>query len=168
MLHLHLSDAQRLELQTLRQTNLRAVSRNRLEMSLLFAAGWSAPRVAKHLGCHPHTARAALKGFIARGTASFTPELPGPAPDHDRREQITGRLAELLRQERTWTSRQLAEVLRADGFAIGRRQVLRYLDLLKAGYRRTAQTVGHKQNPAKVERAKRVLDGVKKKRRRVG
>jgi hypothetical protein len=40
--------------------------------------------------------------------------------------------------------------------------------LLKAGYRRTAHTVGHKQDPQKVERADRTLDGLKKKLRRAG
>ncbi|WP_020467979.1 helix-turn-helix domain-containing protein, partial [Zavarzinella formosa] len=132
MLHLHLTETQRIELRALRRTNLAAVSRNRLEMILLFDLGWSAPRIAKHLGCHPHTTRSALKGFLARGTAAFPPELPGPEPDHARRERVTGRLSELLSQERTWTSRQLTETLASDGLAIGRRQVLRYLGLLKA------------------------------------
>ncbi|WP_020473683.1 helix-turn-helix domain-containing protein [Zavarzinella formosa] len=168
MLHLHLTDTQRIELQALRRTNLSTVSRNRLEMILLFDLGWSAPRIATYLGCHPHTTRAALKGFLASDMAAFTPELPGPEPDHVRRERVTGRLAELLGQDRTWTSRQLAEVLRPDGVAIGHRQVRRYLGLLKAGYRRTAQTVGHKQNPKKVGRAERVLDGLKISGRRPG
>ncbi len=72
-------------------------------------------------------------------------------------------MSELLGQDRIWTSRQLAEALRPDGVAIGHRQVRRYLGLLKAGYRRTARTGGHKQDPKKVERAGRVLDGFKKK-----
>ena len=80
---------------------------------------------------------------------------------------MTGRLTELLGQDRTWTSRQLAEALRPD-LGIGHRQTRRYLALLKAGYRRTAQTVGHKQDPQKVERAGRVLGGLKKKSRRAG
>ena len=62
-------------------------------------------------------------------------------------------------------SRQLAEALHPD-VRIGHRQTRRYLALLKAGYRRTAQTVRHKQDPQKVERAVRVLDGLKKKRGR--
>jgi hypothetical protein len=45
------------------------------------------------------------------------------------------------------------------------RQVLRYLALLKARYRRTASLVQHKQDPAKATRAKQVLDGLEKKRR---
>jgi putative transposase len=92
--------------------------------------------------------------------AAFHPHKPGPEPDHARRAVVTGRLSGLLGPDRTWTSRQLADALDA---GIGHRQTRRYLALLKAGYRRTAQTVGHKQDPAKVERAERVLDGLKKK-----
>jgi putative transposase len=168
MLRTQLTDAQREELHTLRRTALPAVARDRLEIVLLSDAGWSAPRIARHLGCHPHTSRAALRGFADHGTAAFYPQRPGPDPDHARRAQVTGRLTELLGQDRTWTSRQLAEALRPDGIAVGHRQVRRYLAFLRAGYRRTAQTVSHKQDPAKVERAERVLGNLKKKRRQAG
>jgi putative transposase len=138
-----------------------------LEMVLLSASGWSPPRIADHLNRHPHTVRAALKGYAARGVKAFHPEAPGPDPDYARRARVTGKLAELLGQDRTWTARQLADALGPD-VGIGHRQTRRYLGLLRAGYRRTAQTVAHKQDPAKVERAERVLDGVKKKRRPAG
>jgi putative transposase len=167
MIHTTLSEAQRTELQALRRTALPAVARDRLEMVLMSATGWSPPRIGQHLGRHPHTVRAALKGYAARGTQAFYPDTPGPDPDHDRRAKVTGQLSELLGQDRTWTSRQLAEALHPD-IGIGPRQTRRYLALLKAGYRRTAQTVGHKQDPQKVERAVRVLDGLKKKSRRAG
>ena len=111
MLRTSLTDSQRAELQALRRTDLPAVARDRLEMVLLSAAGWSPPRIAAHLGRHPHTVRAALKGFAARGTAAFYPDAPGPDPDHARRATVTGRLSELLGQDRTWTSRQLADAL---------------------------------------------------------
>ena len=168
MIRIQLTDAQRSELQALRRTDLPAVARNRREMVLLSDAGWSAPRIARHLGCHPHTSRAALRGFAAGGVAAFSADKPGPDPDHARRATVTGRLADLLGQDRTWTSRQLAEALPPDGIAIGHRQVRRYLGLLQAGYRRTAQTVGHKQDPQKVKRAKVVLAGLKKKLRPAG
>jgi putative transposase len=162
MLRIHLTDSQRSELRALRRNDLPAVARDRVEMVLMSAAGWSPPRIAGHLGRHPHTVRAAIKGFAARGAAAFYPDAPGPEPDHARRAAVTGKLAELLAQDRTWTARQLADAL---GAGIGHRQTRRYLGLLRAGYRRTAQTVSHKQDPAKVERAERVLGSVKKKRR---
>ena len=167
MIRIHLSEVQRTELQSLRQTNLPAVARTRLEMVFLCDAGWSAPQIARHLSNHPHTVRSALKGFRDRSTAAFYPDKPGPEPDHDRRAMVTTKLTELLGRERTWTSQQLAECLGPD-IRIGRRQTRRYLTLMKAGYRRTAQTVGHKQDPKKVERAKTVLSNLKKKLRRVG
>src|SRR4051812_37468382 len=105
MLRTSLSDPQRAELQALRRTDLPAVARDRLEMVLLSAAGWSPPKIAGHLGRHPHTVRAALKGYAARGVKAFYPDAPGPEPDHARRATVTGKLAELLGQDRTWTAR---------------------------------------------------------------
>jgi putative transposase len=142
MLRTNLTDTQRTELRTLRRTNLPAVARDRLEMVLLSVAGWSPPRISAHLGRHPHTVRAVLKEFAAHGLTAFYPDVPGPDPDHRRRATVTQKLSELLDQDRTWTSRQLAEALGPE-VGIGHRQTRRYLGLLKAGYRRTAQTVSH-------------------------
>jgi putative transposase len=163
MIRIQLDGTTRAELHRLRRTDLPAAVRTRLEIVLLSDAGWSAPRIAGHLGVHPHTSRATLKGFAEQGLAALYPARPGPEPDHARRELVTGRLRGLLGQERTWTSPQLAGALRAGGIALSARQALRYLRLLDAGYRRTAQTVGHKQDRAKVERAEGVLGGLKKK-----
>ena len=96
MLRIRLGDSQRSDLQVLRRSDLPAVARDRLEMVFLSDAGWSPPRIAQYLGRHPHTVRAALKGFAARGTAAFYPDAPGPDPNHARRGQVTGRLRELL------------------------------------------------------------------------
>jgi transposase len=164
MIRIQLDDTTRTELRRLRHTDLSDTARDRLEMVLLADAGWSPPRIARHLGCHPHTARAALKGYRQRGVASLQPQRPGPPPDQQRRQSVTERLRALLGQERTWTSRQLAEALQPE-VVLSPRQVLRYLALLQARYRRTAPTVQHKQDPAKAARAKQVLDGLKKKRR---
>ena len=167
MIRIQLDDATRTQLQALRHTDLSPSARDRLEMALLSDAGWSAPRIAEHLGCHPHTARKALRLFRQQGAAGFARRRPGPPPDQARRDRVTGLLADLLGQERTWTSAQLAQALRPHGVALGTRQVRRYLELLKAGYRRTASTLRHKQDPAKVARAATVLGGLKKKRRPV-
>jgi putative transposase len=168
MIRIRLDDTTREELQALRKQDLPARVRDRLEMVLLSAAGWSAPRIAEHLGCHHHTARAAVKGFLREGAASFWPDKPGPEPDLARREQVTSPLRELLGQDRTWTSPQLADALRPHGISLSARQVRRYLKLMKAGYRRTASTLEHKQDPDKVARAEATLSSLKKKPRRAG
>jgi transposase len=166
MIRIHLDETTREELQALRKQGLPARVRDRLEMVLLSAAGWSAPRIALHLGCHHHTARAAIKGFLREGTAALWPDKPGPEPDLARRQLVTSLLRELLGQERTWTSPQLADALRPHGIELSARQVRRYLKLLKAGYHRTASTLEHKQDPEKVARAEATLASLKKKLRR--
>ena len=163
MIHTHLDDLVRAELQALRRTAVPPRVRDRLEMVLLSDAGWSAPRIARHLNCYPQTVRNLLHDFQRRGPAALWPRPTGPAPDLGRSERILGLLRDLLGQERTWTSAQLAEALRPHGFALSGRQVRRYLRRLNAGYRRTASTLTHKQDPAKVERAKQVLSNLKDK-----
>jgi transposase len=164
MIHTHLDDTTRDELQSLRRSDLPARVRDRLEMVLLSHAGWSPPRIAAHLGCCAPTVRSLLKGFLARGAAALFPRRTGPPPDADRRREVTDALTDLLGRERTWTSRQLAAALADRGIGLGPRQVRRYLGALRAGWRRTADSVRHKQDPAEVARAKKVLGNLKKKR----
>jgi putative transposase len=163
MITIHLDEAARAELLALRRTALPATVRDRLEMLFLADTGWSAPRIAAHLGRHPHTVRSALKDFHQRGLPALRPQRPGPPPDHARRQQVADVLSRLLAQDRTWTSAQLRDALQADGIRLSARQVRRHLKLLKAGYRRTAQTLKHKQNPAKFAHAQQVLAGLKEK-----
>jgi transposase len=166
MIRVHLDEATRTELQSLRRSDLAARPRERLEMVWLSDAGWSPPRIAAHLGRDPQTVRALLHEFNRRGARALYPARTGPAPDGARRGRVLGLLCGLLGQPRAWTSAQLAAALRPGGVELGGRQVRRYLKLLNAGYRRTAPTVRHKQDPVKAERAKAVLGGLKKKPRR--
>jgi putative transposase len=163
MIRIHLDDATRSELNALRRTALPALARDRIEMVSLSDAGWSPPRIARHLDCHPQTVRDRLRDFLARGTDALFPGRPGPAPDLDRRREVTERMRGLLVQERTWTSRQLSEALVESGLALGPRQVRRYLAGLGAGYRRAANSLRHKQDPAKAARAAKVLENLRKK-----
>jgi putative transposase len=160
MIRVSLTDPTRGDLHALRRTDLRAAVRDRVEMVLSSDAGWSAPRIAAHLGYCGHTVRGILRDFNARGTAALYPRKTGPAPDTTKREQVTGRLRQLLAGDRTWTARQLADALLPHGVRLGPRQVRRYLRVLEAGYRRTASTLEHKQDPAKVARAEQVLAGL--------
>jgi len=163
MIRIHLDDAIRDQLRALRRKPLPPKVRDRIEMLTLADAGWSAPRIAAHLGHCGQTVRDLLKGFLARGLEALHPRPTGPAPDVARRDRVAGQLRRALAEDRTWTSRQLSEALAACGIDLGPRQVRRYLKRMKAGYRRTASTLEHKQDPAKVERAGKVLDNLKAK-----
>src|SRR5438270_12985419 len=102
MLRTSLSDSQRADLHALRRTALPPVARDRLEMVLLSAAGWSPPRSAAHLGRYPQTVRTAPRACRRRGTPAPYPGRPGPEPDHARRGRALGLLRGLLGQGRPW------------------------------------------------------------------
>jgi putative transposase len=140
-----------------RDPTLAPLERDRVAMILLSAEGWRPPAIAQHLDYHAATVRHALKAYLARGLAGLWHQRPGPPPDTARREQVTQALDRLLDQPRTWTAAQLAQALRAEGIELSTRQTRRYLQGMGAKWRRTVRSLRHKQDPVKVERAKRVL-----------
>jgi transposase len=163
MIRIHLEESTRDELRVLRRKPLPPKVRDRIEMLTLADAGWSAPRIAAHLGHCGQTVRDLLKDFMVRGIQAIHPRRTGPAPDIERRDRVADELRRSLAEDRTWTSRQLSEALAARGIDLGPRQVRRHLKRIKAGYRRTASTLKHKQDPAKAERAGKVLSNLKAK-----
>jgi transposase len=140
-----------------RDPTLTPLERDRIEMILLSARGWRPPAIAQQLAYHAATVRHALKAYLAQGLAGLRHQRPGPPPDTVRREQVTQALDRLLNQPRTWTAAQLAQALRAEGITLSTRQTRRYLQAMGAKWRRTVRSLRHKQDPAKVERAKGVL-----------
>ena len=169
MLRLTLTSDDHAAVQGLRRDpTLSPAERDRVEMVLLSATGWRPPRIAAHLGCHPKTVRLVLKRFPTDGVASRRRCRPGPPPNQERRAQVTAALDELLGQDRTWTAAQLAEALGAEfGIALSARKTRKYLGRL-AAWRRTVRTLRHKQDPAKAERARRVLGSLNKRPRTGG
>ena len=157
MIRIQLDTTTRDELQAMRRQDLPANVRERLEMVLLADAGWNAARIAGHLGYNYRTALNLLKDFRDRGRDALVPRRHGPAPDLARRDHVAGYLRDLLAEDRTWTSAQLAEALRSKGITLSARQVRRHLRGIKSAYRRTVSTVKHKQDPAKAARAGVVL-----------
>ena len=76
MSRIALSDDQRRELrERTRQTGLAPSTRDRLEMVRLSGAGWSVPRIARHLGQHEQTVRAWINAFL-RGGVDALPNNP--------------------------------------------------------------------------------------------
>ena len=157
MIYIRLDQTARDDLNALRRRELPTKARDRLEMVALSDAGWPPARIADHLGYGYRTALKVLHDFDRRGAEALFPRRRGPAPAAARRERITGSLRELVGQDRTWTAVQLAEALQARGVALGPRRVRRSLKGFRAGYRRTASTVRHKQDPVKAARAAAVL-----------
>ena len=163
MIRIHLEETARDDLQALRRDALPTKVRDRVGMVTLSDAGWSPPRIAEHLGYCGQSVRDLLRDDLARGSDALYPRRTGPAPDLGRRRRVAGELMRALAEDRTWTSRQLAEALAARGIELGPRQVRRHLKRLKAGYRRTASTLKHKQDPAKAARAALVLANLRAK-----
>ena len=165
MLRLRLTDEERVAVQALRRDGtLTPPERDRVEMVCLADAGWGAPAIAAHLGYNPVTVRRLLRRFPQTGVAGLRRKPPGPPPDTARRERVEAALGTLLDQDRTWTAAQLAAALAEADIALSPRQTRKYLGRI-AAWRRTVRTLRHKQDPAKVERAKGVLASLKKKPR---
>ncbi len=163
MIRLRLTSDERAAVQTLRRDGtLTPRERDRVEMVLLSADGWSPPRIAAHLGYHVATVRRVLDGVRATGVSRLRRRRPGPPPDAARREQVEALLDRLLDEDRTWTSAQLAAALAEGGIALSARQTRRYLRGMDVRWRRTVRTLKHKQDGAKVARAKDVLASLKK------
>ncbi len=144
-----------------RDATLTPAERDRVEMVLLSAGGWSPPRIAVHLAYNPATVRRVLTQFKQTGATSLRRRPPGPPPDAARRQRVEAALGALLDQDRTWTAAQLAAALRESGIDLSTRQTRKYLSRI-AAWRRTVQTLRHKQDPVQVERAKTVLGSLKK------
>ena len=158
MIQLTLTDAQRAALQAARRDPaFSPPERDRLEMVLLSAAGWSPPALARHLGYCSATVRTVLKAFPTSGVAGLRRQRPGPPKDLARRARVTAALNRLLDQPRTWTAAQLAAALAEEGIRLSTRQTRKYLQALGARWRRTVRSLRHKQDPPRVERAERVL-----------
>ena len=148
-----------------RDATLTPAERDRVEMVCFADAGWGAPAIAAHLSCNPVTVRRLLKRFPETGVAGLRRKPPGPPPDTARRERVAAALGALLDRDRTWTAAQLAEALGAEfGIALSARQTRKYLGRI-AAWQRTVRTLRHKQDPAKAERARRVLGSLKKRPR---
>jgi putative transposase len=163
MLRITLTPNQRDAVEALRRDpSLTPADRDRVEMVLLAASGWSVPQIATHFHCCQQTVRRLLHRFTPADLTRLRRQRPGPPPDATRREQVTAALSRLLAQDRTWTAAQLATALRAEGIRLSTRQVRRYLHQLDARWHRTARTLRHKQDPERVAQAKQDLAELKK------
>src|SRR5579864_3702300 len=110
MYRITLTDEQRHELRArTRQAGLAPSTRDRLEMVRLADAGWSVPRIARHLGADEHTVRTWIKAFLAGGFDALPNKPRGGKQSALTAPMLESVRAEVARGERTWTAAQLAE-----------------------------------------------------------
>ncbi|WP_158621478.1 IS630 family transposase [Corallococcus aberystwythensis] len=147
-----------------RSADVDADERDRVQMVLLAAEGWSAPRIARHLGVSDKTVRRLLKGWRMQGEQALYKKLPGPTPDFEHQQRVQQALHGLLEAPRAWSAGQLSGALEAHGIHLGPRQVRRYLATMGAGWRRTKMSLTHKQKPDAVSQARARLLRLKKSR----
>src|SRR4028119_2040471 len=110
MYRVTLTDEQRHDLQKrTRLPGLASSTRDRLEMIRLSDAGWSVPRIARHLGLHEQTVRAWIKLFLAQGFDALVNKPRGGGHSALTSEIIESVREEVARGKRTWSARPLAE-----------------------------------------------------------
>ena len=142
-------------------------TRDRLEMVRLADAGWTVPRIARHLGAHEQTVRKYVRAFLAEGFDAL-PDRPRPGrPPTVTAAHLDALEALLDAGGRTWTTAQLAAWLEQEhAVRVHPDHLSVLLHARRFGWKRTVASVAHKRRDpdgydAKVDE----LAGLKKKRR---
>jgi transposase len=165
MYRITLSPAQRHELQQrTRQRDLAPSTRDRLEMVRLSDAGWSVPRVARHLGLHEQTVRAWIKAFLAGGFDALPNQPRGGKQSALTPTMLEAVRTEVARGDRTWTAAQVADwVAEHHGLRLSTSRLRVHLTRAKITWQRTSRSLKHKQDPVEVAQRQAVLDELEKK-----
>jgi putative transposase len=156
VIRVELNSEQREELR--RRTRKRGIdprTRDRLEMVRLSDAGWSVPRIARHLGYHEQTVRKYIKAFIAGGFDRL-PDKPHLGRRPKVTEEMLAALERLIDEsDRTWTTPQLARWLEDEyQVRVHPDHLARLLHRRGFNWKRTKRSVAHKQKDPLLQAAK--------------
>ena len=165
MYRITLTDEQHRELrERTRAAGLAPSTRDRLEMVRLSDAGWSVPRIARHLGQHEQTVRTWIKAFLV-GEFEALPNKPRGGKESALTAPILERVrAEVARGTRTWTAAQLAEwIAEHQGVRLSADRLRIHLRRAQISWQRTSRTLRHKQDPIEVAEREAVLTDLAKK-----
>jgi transposase len=165
MYRISLTDEQRRELRArTHRAGIAPSTRDRLEMVRLSDAGWSVPRIARHLGQHEQTVRAWIKVFLTGGFDALPNKPRGGKQSALTAAMLEAVRAEVATGERTWTAAQLADWIAAHhGVRLSADRLRRHLHRARISWQRTSRTLRHKQDPAEVAERRAVLDDLEKK-----
>ena len=166
MIRVALTAAEREELRA-RARTADPRTRDRLEMVRLADAGWSVPRVARHLGLHEQPVRRHVTAFLARGFAALPDRPRTGRPPTVTEADLLAAEARLDAGGRTWTTRQLVAWLAEErGVAVHPDHLRRLLRRRRFGWKRTVTSVAHKRrDPERYDAKVAELAGLKKRRR---
>ena len=164
MYRIALTDEQRRELrERTRRAGLAPSTRDRLEMVRLADAGWSVPRIARHLGLHEHTVRAWIKTFLAGGFDALPNKPRGGKASALTAAMLASVRAEVAAGTRTWTAAQLAAWIAArHGIRLSADRLRIHLRRAGISWQRTSRTLRHKQDPDEVAERAAVLADLEK------
>lgn len=162
-----LNDETRSELiRRARQPKIAPKTRDRLEMLRLSDAGWSIPRIARHLCYHEQTVRHWIKVFLREGFEALA-DTPRPGKPSAITQEIRATIRQWIEKgDRVWSAGQIAEEV-AQVFAL-RRSTKQWRRLLRReglAYKRTSRTLKHKQKPEQVETKRAELLALQKRGR---
>jgi transposase len=133
-------------------------------MVRLSDAGWSVPRIARHLGQHEQTVRTWIKAFLAGGFAALPNKPRGGKVSALTAPMLERVRAELAKGTRTWTAAQLADWVAAEqGVRLSADRVRIHLKRARISWQRTSRTLRHKQDPNEVAEREAVLTDLAKK-----
>lgn len=141
-------------------------TRDRLEMIRLADAGWSIPRIARHVGLHEQTVRRHVKKFLAHGVAALPDRSRSGRPPRVSEADLQAVEALLDAADRTWTLRQLVGWLAVERrVSIHPEHLRRLLRARRFGWKRTVTSVAHqRRDPDGYDAKVAELEGLKKKR----
>jgi len=165
MYRITLTDEQRREVRRrTHEAGIAPSTRDRLEMVRLADAGWSVPRIARHLGQHEQTVRAWIKAFLAGGFAALPNKPRGGKASALTRPMLESVRAEVAKGTRSWTAAQLADWVAAEhGVRLSADRLRRHLKRARITWQRTSRTLRHKQDAAEVAEREAVLTDLAKK-----
>jgi putative transposase len=164
MYRVHLTEEQRGELKRRAHApDVMPRTRDRLEMVRLSDAGWSIPKIARHLQISEVRVRFWVKHFLAGGFEAL-PDAPHPGQQSALTPAILAAVEAAIRQSgRTWSAQQVAAwVAEHHGVRRSVERVRERLREARLSYKRTNRSLKHKQNPQQIEQKRAELQALER------
>jgi transposase len=132
-------------------------------MVRLSDAGWSVPKIARHLGQHEQTVRAWIKAFLTGGFDALPNKPRGGKTSHLTPSMLQTVRTLLANGGRTWSAAQLADWIdEQHGVRLTPDRLRVHLRRAKISWQRTSRSLKHKQDPAEVATKQATLEALQK------